>query len=365
MYGQSATHGGPAKEDIKLLMGCPLATQGQKGKYYHGRPSALDDGRDPTRSAAFRLGPVPAASVPFVAFLARRHPLWWPRQSVAMIVAAAHVVTFPVCVGLHSTELVLRGGSLNGPSVLSGLRVVDDKQFLHLQQSNPVLCKFLTGKAACFRPMAKTSVVEELRKLRDRAYKEALDGLLAASVPAPLVNAPAAPVDDLDLDAPGVEPAALVDATAASRSSRSLLRAARMQVPRTTTVTCQRPGAAPWSVTLLLENGRGAPAMWATSANFDRLLELVRAEIASDTFRRKAHPKASKAEGRRAPRKRDDGSREYFVRGRWVTKRSVVGDDGVKRIRTLKRKPTEESTAAGRVLPRRGAAPDRDEDLDL
>ena len=169
MYGQSATHRGPPKEVIKLLMGLPLATQGKKGKYYHGRPSASDDGRDPTRSAACRLGPVPAASVPFVAFLARRHPLWWPRHCVAMIVAAAHVVTFPVCVGLHSTELVLRGGSLNGPSVLSGLRVVDDKQFVHLQQPNPVLCKFLIGKAACFRPMAKTSVVEELRKLRDRA----------------------------------------------------------------------------------------------------------------------------------------------------------------------------------------------------
>ena len=351
--------------DIKLLRGLSVASLSKHGQNYPARALASEDGRDPARVVAFLLRPVPAASVPFVSFLAPRYPFWCPRLSVAMIVAAAHVVTFPVCVGVHATELVLRGGSLKGPAVLSGLRVVDEQQFVYLQQSNPVLCKFLTGQAACARPMAKTSVVEDLRKLRDRAYKEALDGLLAAGAPAPLVNAPAASVDDLDLEAPEAEPAASVDAPAASRSSRWYRRAARLQVPRTTTVTCQRPGAAPWSVTLLMENGRGAPAMLATAENFDRLLEFVRGEVASDTFRRKAHPKANKAEGRRKPRTLEDGAREYFVRGRWVAKRKVLGDDGIKRVRTLKRKPTEEMTAAARAAPLRGPASEGDNDLDL
>lgn len=276
------------------------------------------------------------------------------------------IARFPVCVGLHSSELVLRGGSLKEPEVLSGLRVVDGKPFLYLQQSNRVLCKFLTGRAACFRPLVTTSVVEELRRLRDQAYRETMTALVkASSTQAPKVTEEGAPVDDLDLEAPTGETLVPCDGAFSRARARALRKAARKQVPRTTVVTCERPGAAPWSVTLLLENGRGAPAMWATADNFDRLLELVRGDIAAGTFRRKPHPQASSAEGRRPPRRRADGVKEYFIKGRWVAKTTVIGVDGTKRVRTLKRKPTEEAAGAARAVPPRAAPPLQEESDDL
>ena len=273
----------------------------------------------------------------------------------APMAGAPPEATFPVCVGLHSSELVLRGGSLKGPEVLSGLRVVDGKPFVYLQQSNTVLCRFLTGHPACFRPLAKTSVVEDLRRLRDEAYTQAMDELIAASMPVP---EPAASVEDLGLE----EATAGDDPKDAPPISQRWVRRRRQafikQLPRTATVNCLRPGAAPWPVTILLENGRGAPAMWATAANFDRLLELVRADIATGAYRRKPHPKSHAAEGRRAPRRNADGTKEYFIRGRWVAKKTEVGKDGKRRVKTLKRRPTDDHRS---VPP---AAPAQREELD-
>ena len=248
--------------------------------------------------------------------------------------AAPPEATFPVCVGLHSTELVLRGGSLKGPEVLAGLRVVDGKPFVYLQQSNTVLCRFLTGHPACFRPLAKTSVVEDLRRLRDEAFSTATNELIAASAPVP---EPAASVDDLGLEEATARDGGSNQPRVSGRWIRQRRTAILKQVPRTMTVTCSRPGAAPWPVTLLSENGRSAPAMWATAENFDRLLELVRADIASGAYKRLPYPKSGAPEGRRAPKRKPDGTKEYFIRGRWVAKKTVVAKDG----RAKKQKKTK------------------------
>lgn len=245
-------------------------------------------------------------------------------------------VPSPVSTSLRPDETVLRGGLLKHAVVLGGLRVVENRQFVVLNKSNKLLCQFLTGQAAFRRPLRLSSIVEELQSARDRKYQDLLGQRSAASAPEPPQTASvAASVDDLGLDEP------ISDKASVARQSRRLRASARKQVPRIAPVELHRPGRPVWICNVLMDNGRGAPAVEATTSNMQWLVDLVSSDITSGVSPRLAYGAPSGA--KRRPRLLADGSREYFVRGSWIKKKKVAG-----KFRTMKRRPSDEE-----VPPRR------------
>ena len=131
------------------------------------------------------------------------------------------------------------------------------------------------------------------------------------------------------------------DKASVARQSRRLRASARKQVPRIAPVELHRPGRPVWICNVLMDNGRGAPAVEATTSNMQWLVDLVSSDITSGVSPRPAYGAPSGA--KRRPRLLADGSREYFVRGSWIKKKKVAG-----KFRTMKRRPSDEE-----VPPRR------------
>lgn len=253
----------------------------------------------------------------------------------------------PVLVGLEKTETVLRGGFLEEPVLLSRLRVVDGRQFVYLHKSCSELSKFLTGHPAWKRHLKGTTVFEDIQKVRDEKYKAVLKELMSAQA-TPEVAAEAPAEDDLGLDdeAEADAPARGKREAEAVHRQRRLRKLARTQLPRMASVVWERPGRPPWSFTVLLENARGACAIEATSANFATMWEIACEDLNTGVPARKAYgSQRSEDEGvRRAPKHYDDGRREYWVNGRWVSKAKVKTETGQTVVRTLKRRATGEAS---------------------
>ena len=72
------------------------------------------------------------------------------------------------------SEVVLRGGYLKQPVLLTRLVTVDDKKFVYLWKGCPELSKFLTGLPVCKRPLASCLVFEKLAEKRNAAYCQKL-----------------------------------------------------------------------------------------------------------------------------------------------------------------------------------------------
>jgi hypothetical protein len=246
-------------------------------------------------------------------------------------------VGIPVELGCLDTELVLRGGRLPEPLLLTGLRVVNGKQFVTLSKSNSVLNRFLSNSSTCKRPLAGTLVFEKLTKLRNDGYRQLLTQ--AASGPGDGHEGQADLAALLDLDAspgvivassPGDEPA----------DQRRFRKRFVDQVPRTLTATMQQLGRVAWELTMLSEGGRKNPAMEASAANFVALLEWVNADLNDEAVRRPQYGSLVAAAERRSPRG-PKHAREYFVNGKWVTKISQAvpapNSTPSRRFRTLKR----------------------------
>jgi hypothetical protein len=260
----------------------------------------------------------------------------------AIVGCLAMAASSPVALGCLPTEVVLRGGRLQEPLVLTGLRVVNGKQFVTLCKASSVLNRFLCKSSVCKRPLAGTLVFEQLTKLRNEAYQRLL--AQAASEPCEPQEEQADLAALLDLDAsPGVLVASLpVDASAAKRIRLPKRLAA--QLPKTLTVTMEASAGMRWEVTLLAECARKSPAMEASAANFSSLLEWVEADLHDDHIRRLQHGALVATEDRRSPRG-PKHAREYFVKGTWVTKireaEPAPYGDG-RRFRTLKRRGSDE-----------------------
>jgi hypothetical protein len=238
----------------------------------------------------------------------------------------------PVALGCLATELVLRGGRLQEPLLLTGLRVVNGKQFITLSKSNYVLNRFLSKSSSCKRPLAGTLVFEKLTKLRNDGYQQLL--IQAASVPEDNQQEQADPTAILDLDSspgiivassPGDEPA----------SKRRFPKRLAAQVHLTLPATMQQLGRESWELTMLSESARHNPAMEASAANFAALLAWVEADLSDEGVRRPKYGSLVAAADRRSPRG-PKHAREYHVNGKWVTK-IVEAGPAPKRFRTLKR----------------------------
>ena len=78
----------------------------------------------------------------------------------------------PVITGLQPTEIVLRGGYLTGPMVLTRLRLCDGIKFCYLWKASHELARFLCKGQLRARPLAATAVFENLVKLRNDKFRE-------------------------------------------------------------------------------------------------------------------------------------------------------------------------------------------------
>lgn len=249
-----------------------------------------------------------------------------------------------VATGLEPTELVLRGGELKGPLVVHGIILVDGVQFFELRKTDKVLMNFLSRRAAFHRPLAKCGVFGKMVDGRNGKYRELLAAILNAEPEGeggePTKDDQA--VDDLDLDGSDGEPGCKNPNVV--RGSRKKGRAARKLLPRSASVTFQRPGRTDWTVVLAMTGPQKAVAMEATTANFKALYEWVQDDLAESGEPDQGKPVEEKPRpARPVPRPRRvhaDGSREYNVGGKWVRKFHQPD----KRYKTLVRRTSDEST---------------------
>jgi hypothetical protein len=264
--------------------------------------------------------------------------------------------------GTLPTELVLRGGLLKGPVVLTGLQIVMEKQFVVLRKTDKILNGFLTGLPASGRPLAHTLIMEKLQQLRNSKGKDLLAELQnpAGEEAGAIVPVVIGEVDDLGLDIP-VDVVVSVHPVG-KRLRGTSIRAARSQLPMTAVVSVERPHGSMWQPVLLLDVAHKAPAMECTAANFQALFELVQADLAEGTCHRKPYGSDCPLPVAKAPRRYPDGSREYWVRNKWVRKTKLANDSMpvVRKFRTLKRRSSDEvAAAAGKSARGRGRGRER------
>ena len=223
-----------------------------------------------------------------------------------------------VAVGALPSELVLRGGCLKEPVLLSGLRTADGAQFLVLFKGCPLLNKFLTGTPVCKRPLAKTTLIEYILAKKNSAFDAAVTEVKQGS--APIADNALAEADfasALCLDDP---PAAAPRESSGPgpRNHRKLRGIGRFvaQLPSTCLVQLQR-GNATWDLRVLLDGKTKAPAIEASAGNLQRLFSWVQEDLREGGRVRARYGAAQAPE--RTPRGCRD-SREYLVRNRWVKK---------------------------------------------
>ena len=181
----------------------------------------------------------------------------------------------PVEFGLKPTELLLRGGRLDHPLVLSDVRWADGKPFFDLHKDSKELCMLLARQKPYARPLSGRPLFEELKYVRNdwcmnaiRASKnldrhEDAAGVLTA-------------IDEKPIHG-GEEPVSagekFVSHTNARHKRMSFWDLALLpkfhEIPFTTegldTI---------WSPLVLLEVGQKSVSIEATVANFDSLLTL-------------------------------------------------------------------------------------------
>ena len=255
--------------------------------------------------------------------------------------------------GLKLGEMVLRGGMLKRPTVISGVKIVHGCGFVYLWKTSRWLNEFLAGGMRGARPLSCTAVPEALQELRERAR---LQSLQDASVE----DASDGAAGTLDrTEALGFDAPAPAAASGYKGSKRKRL-AAKALLPLTVEVTLTTPGFDPWKVRLLLESVQRAVAMEVTTDNLTALYLRVQADLAAG---RKLRPRYGSGGGgaggaasqvrRKKPRHYEDGSKEYSVGRRWVRKipeqaaggRPPFAGPSFRRFKVLKRRHTEDAAA--------------------
>jgi hypothetical protein len=281
--------------------------------------------------------------------------------------------TFPITVGLQPSEVVLRGGLLSGPLVLNSCVVVGEDKYIYLWKTSPVLASFLMGKAAARRPLKSCKIFLQMAILRNLEHKIRTRAFAAApepDLPTPVVGEA---VDGLDID--GADQVS-DKKTPGVRASRRASQVAKQVLPKVVHIEVMIPGREPWRPRVLLETATRAVAMECTAANFHTLFELVSHDL-MDGGGGKASSSGGQAEPHKRPRILSDGSREYFIRDRWIRKtRMPVQTAGVvadrRKFKCLVRRASEEAAmpkqrrASARVKAKaRAAGPAGLDDLDL
>ncbi len=88
--------------------------------------------------------------------------------------------------GLRCGEQIIRGGKLEHPLLITGLRLaVDGTAFVALAKESGPLTRFLTGQSTAKKPLSKTLVFETLLQTRNVAVEQLLKGCPLYTSPSP------------------------------------------------------------------------------------------------------------------------------------------------------------------------------------
>ena len=175
---------------------------------------------------------------------------------------------------LHETEIVLTGGHLRSPVLLSGLLIINEKRFFNVQKWIPGFCLYLTGQNPNQSPLARARIFETMRgRLRDTCAKlmqQLRDVLAGGPKGATKVKADALMRSVCD-DVAGRD--------VVTRKRRSHKRpSCKGLLPKYGTVEMNE-GTPPWSPTCLLTTEGGNVAMEVTTENFKALFDIVQGQI--------------------------------------------------------------------------------------
>jgi hypothetical protein len=244
-----------------------------------------------------------------------------------------------VSLGLLPNEIVIRGGLLLKPVIVSNVSVVAGAHYLVLIKSNPVLCQFLAGQTSCKRPLVKTMVFETLQKARNTKFKELVEEARGASGDLGPGEADDADIEDklgLDLDVVVSSPTKGKRKVAISRLVAQVPSAAKVSML-----------GGEWCPMMLMEGSTKAPAIEATPDNLRRLFDMAQAEMEDGIAKRARHGSNS---GDRPEPRGPQGRREYVVGNKWVTKIRVedAAENKGRKFRTLKRRRSDEAETRGK-----------------
>jgi len=181
--------------------------------------------------------------------------------------------------GLMPGELVLRGGFLKEPALLTTLIPAGTKQYLPCWKTDPVLNTFLTPVSSCKRPLADCGTLERLLKLRN----DLIEKNIQAQKEQEAADAAKAALDDDDPIA-----ALGLDAPAAKPARRPRARGGGAAAVASGELEVALPGGAIWKPRVLLGDQKKALALEATGENLESLLELVRHDCGVDPRRERA-----------------------------------------------------------------------------
>ncbi len=251
----------------------------------------------------------------------------------------------PVACGVLSSELVIRGGGLDQPVVLTELKEENGKRFVHLVKNDEILASLLTGVSKSRRVLSNTLTIERVGRLRDDKFAE-----LAAELGLQVGSQSPASVDD-GLDLVSVLPGGPSPKKARVRPQILI------QMPTFAAVEALMPDATMWRPVVLLADRKSNPFMEATEQNFKNLYILVQHDLAGGQLKRLPHGVGRGAEEKKEPRALDNGSTEYWVeaRQRWCQKKALDQDASQdeqpnKRMKykSLYRVPSDEAAMYGR-----------------
>lgn len=261
---------------------------------------------------------------------------------------------------LDKTEVVLRGGFLKGPVVVTGLTCVGGRMYLYLSKSNNVLLSnFFSKEPARNRPLAKTLMFERIAELRDAKYKALVKDAHTVAVNVPEATGQLVvtdPCDDLGLDADPVSdlfgeatgPSVAGKPKAKANAKRRVRRKARLSVPPAAELSFNRAGQPDWTFWSLMEPANKAPAIEVTAENLQALFELVDNEISHGGVRRPQH--GSSSQGLRPCPRGPPDRREYCIGSRWVIKMKKGSGEpparvatSPKKFKTLKRRRSDDA----------------------
>jgi hypothetical protein len=264
------------------------------------------------------------------------------------------VVGSNIACGVLPSELVIRGGGLEKPIVLTELKEESGKRFFHLVKDNENVALLLTGACKSRRLLANSLTIEHLGRLRDDKFNQ-----LAAELGGQAGGQLAASEEDV------LGLVAVSASTPSPRKARVKLQI-QSQMPTSAAVEIELPDGTMWRPVVLLTDRKTNPHMEATTENFNNLYILVQHDLSAGEHKRERHGAGREADEKKEPRVLDNGSREYWVeaRRRWVQKKPIQEDsleeepdnkkkdepdNKRKKYTSLYRVPSDES-----VLPSRG-----------
>ena len=214
-----------------------------------------------------------------------------------------------VMVGLEPHEVVVRGGCLKQPAIMSGLRVLDGLQFCKFSARNPVLVKFLSGNSVCKSPFSASRLCDVLKDVRDRRVQE----MCTQVVQGPPQDVP---VDDLFADEQSPTDSGSAASTPSAKRLRGPCKRAVLAMHPHVTVDFCYGETQHVEMRILCEDSCGkAPCFEATQANFAALYEWFAREAPERRARAAATVSAERPAKSHPPTRTADGT-VYFRKDR-------------------------------------------------